>query len=536
VPEYAQPQKRRARTLALSHAIEILTSRREFAAVVAKGYVAKVKQTLQERENRDAYVAGKCDAALIEEWENLRESRVGQKAPSDLTVAYLTGPEPLNDFRELVRLGVHPHNIFGFESEKKEFNLALLAAKASEFPLLKIIKMPFDRYLQAVPMTFDVIYFDACGPFPSTDQRTLRTVANIFRYQRLNPLSVLITNFAAPDEVNPPLRRAYADLITGYLYPRGMHESEDKDWNLTDGPIAHGMVPKDEGEDDSFFDAVLNDLPRYYGNYVTRQLFDLGSFIVPLTRLASGGSASLWNVFFTKSAEELGKLAKLRSNFDAEGGGGNYIIDAELNALGWSFSALLNANEPGDYPAIDPLSTPLIQTWAREIGGSPDASARDAVEAYYLLKDSRDKTQFQPAMANLITEYAYLKKMHMFCDMPSGELALFPVMAQFSFPYHYNVAETRRYRYRAEGKSTDMFLDVIPFDACRYLYDWLPSTELVSESFDFEGHQLVYRFALDALLKHSIRYNKEFVFGGHVVGVNNQGFTERLLMPREIIT
>ncbi|MCZ8091982.1 MAG: hypothetical protein O9331_00675, partial [Acidovorax sp.] len=503
--EYNQPTKVRVRAMALSHAVELLTTRRENAAVVPKSYVTRIQKTLSERKGTfDAYVAASCDEHLISEWEAFWLSKVGAKAPSDLTVAYLAGPEPLNDFRELVKLGVHPHNIFGFESETKEFNQALAAAKSSEFPLLKIIKMPLDRYLQAVPGVFDIIYFDACGPFPSPNQRTLRTVATIFRYQRLNPLSVLITNFAGPDSTNTALTRSFADLVSAYLYPRAFHESGDPKWNMKNGPVAYGLVPKDLGSDDSFFDIVLDDLPRYYGNFITRQLFDLGSFIVPLARLASGGNAGLWGTFFAKSPEEIARLAAGRKTFDAEGYGGDYIVDSGMNALGWTFSALLDQNDAGDYPTVDSQSKSLAQTWVRELGGAPETKVRDAIDAYFLLKNLPDASLLKPVMQQLLNGYRYLQNMHMFCDVPTHELALFPVMAQFSFPYHYNVEETLRYRYVAEGKSTEMFLDVIPFDTCRYIYDWLPSTELVSESFNLTGHQLVYRFALDALLKHAI--------------------------------
>ncbi len=534
--EYSQPKKIRARTLALSHAVELLTTRRERATVVPKDYVARVQKTLSKREGTfDSHAAASCDEDFISDWEAFWFSKVGSKAPSELTVAYLAGPEPLNDFRELVKLGVHPHNIFGFESETKEFNQALSNAKVSEFPLLKIIKMPLERYLQAVPMSFDIVYFDACGPFPSPTQRTLRTVATIFRYQRLNPLSVLITNFAGPDPTNTILTRTFTDLVSSYLYPRAFQESEDPEWNMEEGAAANGLVPKEPGSDDSFYDVVLKDLPRFYGNFITRQLFDLGSFIVPLARLASGGNASLWNTFFTKSAEELAKLATDRKTFDVDGNGGDYIVDPYMNAMGWTFSALLDTNDTADYPAIDPQSSALLQTWARELGGSPEVKAREAIDAYLLLKNLPEADWLKPAMQELLIGYRYLQNMHMFCDVPTHELALFPVAAQFSYPYHYNVQETQRYRYVAEGKSTDMYLDVIPFDTCRYLYDWLPSTELVSEAFNLAGHQLVYRFALDALLKHSIRYNNEYVFGGHVVGVNEEGYSERLLTPRQVI-
>lgn len=533
---YDQPTKVRARTLALSHAVELLTKRRENAAVIPKDYVTRVKKTLCERVNTfDADIAEVCDERLIEDWETLWDSKVGRKSPSEITVAYLAGPEPLNDFRELIRLGVHPNNIFGFESDTKEFNQALTSAKSSEFPLLKIIKMPLERYLQAVPMTFDIIYFDACGPFPSLNQRTLGTVATIFRYQRLNPLSVLITNFSAPDLSNTDLANAYADLVSAYLYPRRFQESEDPEWNLKEGPVTDGFVPKNIGAEDSFFDFVLNNLSDQYGNFVTRHLFDLASFLVPLSRLAAGGDASLWSTFFTKNANDIAKLAANRKNFDADGNGGDYIVDPGMNTLGWIFSALLDANESQDYPKVSEKSKGLINKWNNELSGAPTLSTREVIDAYFLLKNYPEPSLFKPATLELIKGYKYMQNMHMFCDVPSSELALFPVMAQFSHPYHYNVEETRRYRYVAEGRNTEMFLDVIPFDTCRYLYDWLPSTELVSQSFNLAGHQLVFRFALDALLKHAIRYNNEYVFGGHVVGVNNEGYTERLLVPRQVV-
>src|SRR5689334_10808475 len=103
--------------------------------------------------------------------------------------------------------------------------------------------------------------------------------------------------------------------------------------------------------------------------------------------------------------------------------------------------------------------------------------------------------------------------MPMFCDVPNAELSFFPVIGQFAFPMHYNVPEVRRYSYVASGKNTRMFLDVIPFDTCRYIYDWLPTLELINDSFDLAAQQLIYRFALDGLTKHTLRYNEEYFYG-----------------------
>lgn len=531
---YSQAQKKRARALALKHAVDVLTIRRGNGAIVGQGYIAKVRKTLQERGSYDAHVASRCNDKSIKDWEAFWLSKVGTKTPGDLVVAYLAGPEPMNDFLELVGLGVHPHNIYGFESENKVFNEALENAKQSSFPLIKIIKMPLDKYLQAVPFSFDIIYFDACGPLPSSSQATLRTVANIFRYQRLNPLGVLITNFAKPDANDADQLVAYSDLVAAYLYPKAMLESGNPDWNLTEGPVAHGMVPKKDGDEESFFHAVKADLSKYYGQYITRQLFDLASFVVPMTRLSATG---LWSHFFTKTAAELASLATKNMGLDSEDEdfSDDYVVDSDMNSLGWTLASLAKHNDE-NYVIAQATSRKLLDVWRRELGGFPQVEASDVVHAYLLLRNDRNLEFLRPAMQQLLGGYSYMQRMHMFCDVPTGELALFPTLAQFAMPYHYNVEETRRYSYVAEGKSTEMFLDVIPFDTCRYIYDWLPSTELITESFDTEDHQLIYRFALDGLLKHSIRYNNEYVFGGHVIGVNEDGYTERLLDPRRVIS
>jgi hypothetical protein len=520
--------------------VEILTSKRTSGAIVDRCYVAKVRQTLSRRGGGDAHFASQCSDKAIRDWEGFWDSKVGTKKPGDLVVAYLAGPEPMNDFDELVRLGVHPHNIYGFESDNKVFNEALEKAKRSTFPLIKIIKMPLDKYLQAVPHTFDIIYFDACGPLPSS-QATLRTVANIFRYQRLNPLGVLITNFAKPDLTKTEQLNSYSDLIAAYLYPKGMLESGKADWNLTEGAMSHGKVPKEERSNDSFFHDVSADFSDYYGQYITRQIFDIGSFVVPLARLAA---TQIWSHFFSKTPEELSNLASGSMAFSEDCGDGqvfehapdgDYIVDADMNPLGWTLAALRKHRDP-NYVIPDECSTKLLDVWRRELGGSPQMSADDVVHAYLHLRNGYSPEALKPPMQELLNGYRYMGRMYQFCDVPTGELALFPALAQFSMPYHYNVEQTRRYSYVAEGKSTEMFLDVIPFDTCRYIYDWLPSTELIVESFDSKEHQLVYRFAMDGLLKHSIRYNNEYVFGGHVVGVNEDGYAERLLVPRQTIS
>jgi hypothetical protein len=72
-------------------------------------------------------------------------------------VCYLCGPEPLNDFDVLVNLGIHPHNIWAFESEPRYYQAALAAVRTSRFPHLKVTKGKIEQFFENIPKTFDII-------------------------------------------------------------------------------------------------------------------------------------------------------------------------------------------------------------------------------------------------------------------------------------------------------------------------------------------------------------------------------------------
>jgi len=198
----------------------------------------------------------------------------------------------------------------------------------------------------------------------------------------------------------------------------------------------------------------------------------------------------------------------------------------------------LNGPIDPNYSSLSPESRKLRDRWLTELAGSPTLScdAKTALEAYEILRSESGGEYRTDRFNEVLAHYNYMSRMYQFCDVPTSELAFFAAIAQYAYPYHYNASESRRYTYTAAGKVTPMFLDVIPFDNCRYIYDWLPTLELITNSFETTSHQLIYRFALDGLAKQTIRYNREYFFGGHVVGVNEDGFEEKLLIPREKIT
>lgn len=535
---YSQPSKIEARQRSLAHAVEILTTRRADAAVVPRDYVRRVQNHMTGRMGSyDASAASLLDASTISTWEAFWDANVQARSAGDLKVAYLAGPEPLNDFRVLVELGVHPFNIWAFESDNATYNAALKSVLDSEFPLLKLQRGSLDVFLRTAPIIFDIVYLDACGPLPSAGQQTLRSVVDVFRHHRLASPGVLITNFAAPDEGDPAISDAYADIVSLNLFPKAFVEPEldpDEDpeiaWNLTDGPIAHSFDAKDAtAPQSSYFHEVRGNLPFYYGQYVTRQIFDIASFIAPWTSFANSES---WKMYVDKSAVD---LAKASIDFGVQGDDDDVsmlVSDTDRYSIGWTFAASRNGPMAPNvnYPIPEPGSAKLIDAWRKQLSGQPipSVSAETAIIAYHVLRD--EGGEFSPRFHAVLRRFDFMREMHFFCDVPNEEIVMLPAVAQYTRPMHYNVVETRRFRYVA--KQTDMFLDVIPFDACRYLYDWLPSIDLVPNALQLQQFQLAFRFALDGIAKHTIRYNRDYFYGVHAVGVNYDGFEEKVLQPR----
>ncbi|MEK8017685.1 MAG: hypothetical protein VSS75_012505 [Candidatus Parabeggiatoa sp.] len=214
---------------------------------------------------------------------------------------------------------------------------------------------------------------------------------------------------------------------------------------------------------------------------------------------------------------------------------GDIELDIELisgpntNAIGWSINELACGKVS--------KSEKLKHRWLRELSGTPEqkVSAKKAIDAYIVLRNSFNNHElYKPSLSKLMSGYKYRQKMYLFCDSPSTELSLYPIIAQYAFPRHYNVQETRRFSYIAEGKKTRMYTDVIPFDSCRYIYDWLSSTELITNSFELEAQQLIYRFALDGLANHIYRYNDDYLFGVHVIGHEKEFPAKKLSQRIEV--
>lgn len=119
-PSYDQPTKDKARRLSLTHAVELVTSRRDAAAIVPSDHPERVREALLNSKIEGDQLAGEaCEDEDLISWRTFRAAAIGTRKPDEITVAYLAGPEPQNDLAVLMELGVRPENIWAFEVEGK---------------------------------------------------------------------------------------------------------------------------------------------------------------------------------------------------------------------------------------------------------------------------------------------------------------------------------------------------------------------------------------------------------------------------------
>ncbi len=166
---YQQPIKNKARRAALTRVVELLTECRHKFALVPEDYVERIRVALghENRHPFDKLVATAVRPEDIASWQSFWQSNVGSRNASQLTVAYLAGPEPTNDLEVLIELRVRPENIWAFEIDTGVFESALADVENAELRDVKLMNISIDDYLIATPHRLDLIYFDACGPLPS---------------------------------------------------------------------------------------------------------------------------------------------------------------------------------------------------------------------------------------------------------------------------------------------------------------------------------------------------------------------------------
>jgi|WetSurMetagenome_2_1015567.scaffolds.fasta_scaffold123276_2 hypothetical protein len=208
---YRNPIKQRVRERILSHAVQSLTHDRQQSAVVRRDELSHVVDYALNIFRDDAITSD--TAREYREWDSFSETRMVPKGAADLKVLYLCGPEPMNDLKILMAYGISPHNVWAIESHEGEVKEALEELRHSN-TALKVHHGSLSEFFEHYPDTFDLVYDDACATFLEGKPNTLEAVLKLFEFNRLEPLSVLITNFA---QIQPERIERLTSIITTYF-------------------------------------------------------------------------------------------------------------------------------------------------------------------------------------------------------------------------------------------------------------------------------------------------------------------------------
>ena len=490
---YNQPNKIKARHLVIKEAVENLTVNRASSAVVKRNYVRDIYDYFINMDelspNKDE--VSKIDQKYIVEWERLHDNNVEKKSPNDLTVCYLCGPEPNNDFQEFINFGILPQNIWAFENQKENYAEALEAYKDGEYPQPRIIKQKLESFFENTPKRFDIVYFDACSTLVST-QHSLKCLKMMFQYNRLNSIGALITNFSAPD-----LKSDNSDLIqlmALYLY---FKESDSSYITIENDRITNCEYLQ-------LIDKINENFNEFYDKFISAIIRDLGSILVPIQKIKSN---SYFNQLLISNEDkkefnytEIYKKAK-NNNLAKFIFTAKYLKQRDV----WSNTLELFFNDLGTLDSLFDAFKMLIEL--------------QNGEANYKNLDE-------------ILDYFEGKEIYQFLDNVHKNMYFDIVFNQITYPMHYNGKLNWKCDYVA--KHNRMFMDLTFFDECRYIYEWLPAMHQIKSAFLNKSWQYVFRFALDGLVKSRKKYNNELFFQGAVVSAQEEfGVTE--IKPRHTI-
>ena len=478
--EYNQVVKEYVRNKTLKYAIEQLTKNRIKTVCVENDYVRDMYDWYckQDYEPKSQEITSGIRKDYIDSWESFHTSMVGSKEAKDLTVCYLSGPNPMNDFKVLVNNGIHPNNIWAFEVDKGTYKHALTNIDSSEYPMLKLHKGSIEQFFIHIPKKFDIVYLDFCGAIPSS-QYTTRVISSLFKNQRLNSPGALITNIALPDISKKNEMLKYSNIVAEYLFHKKYLECSK-----------NGIIENEISDFKSFRELVSRNFENYYSQFITRHIFDIACIITPWTRFAN---SVFWSKFFNKSPKEISNLN---------------MNDYSLPIVKSCCSSFI---EECDYLR-------LKNSFIDQLGGLPNPTFKiqDVLKSVGTLK--LNSKFYNPSFSVTLEDYSFENEMYQFCDKPNKNIAFDLITNQLAYPMHYVTDMTKRFSYIA--KDTEMFTDVLFFDECRYIYEWLPTVDLLIGSFNDVSQQLIYRFALDGLVKNRMWYNSEFFYGSSAINIH----------------
>src|SRR5258708_26662217 len=160
-----EKKKKKAKEKSFFAAVTLKKKKRKTATIADRGYLRRVWEKLNyDGSPADREINNKLTTNTITRWETFYDSIFFNKNPENLKVAYLCGPDPLNDLKVLSKAGVLPKNVWAFESDKQSYLTATQILLNSQYPFVKIVKTDIKNFVEFSNIKIDIIYLDFCGP------------------------------------------------------------------------------------------------------------------------------------------------------------------------------------------------------------------------------------------------------------------------------------------------------------------------------------------------------------------------------------
>ena len=526
---YKEESKNKARRKVIKKSINALTINRKKSTLTRRTYINELKEYFLEKEHIDDKIfASFLQDDEISRWENFYDSIVQSRKARNLKIAYLSGPNPENDLKEMFKHGILPENVWAFESDNKTYDKAVISALDSEFPFIKIINESIDGFLDFSPQKFDIIYLDFCQPIinKGKNNKTLKVITKILDKHSINSPGILITNVSLPTEKqDKESRDSLSKLIATYLYPKAFQEDHTSPSGFNDSANTNGNDFED------FFQKVDTNLEDFYGTFVSRLLIDQASIICPYNRLMNSSVVKkVFNLDTKNTKEIIGKLKEFNEEYL-----GN---EAEYYPFNWTFSILQNykdINEGFNSLQNDSNFDSIANNFLTQLsGGNKPKEMSDNIMKLLVLLSG--EPQFEDYLCDSLKQFSKKSnsnKYYQFCDLVLFPQILELLCRQLAIPYQVNIEKSKRWKYIA--KDTPMYMDMIILDECRYLYDWLPTKDMIELGVSDIQRQLLYRFVLDAISKNYLNYNIELFYGTAVVGRDTKPFESKTFSKRKLI-
>lgn len=426
----------------------------------------------------------------------------------ELKVLYLCGPSPTNDLRVLLNHGINIHNVWAVTGSEDSFSAH---KELSKFNLaLKIHEGSLAQFFDSYNEVFDLIYFDACGPFMGGTPSTLLPIWSILQKQRLSPKGALITNYSSPPDEGPA-RERYVNLATAYFHPR-YNDIPDVVRKSHIDPANFASSPHILKE------FTTNNLEPIYSDLVTRLTIDLAGVIVPNLRAFS-------------------LPAFIRKHTGPQQAVGSHIKQQteELDENGLPGDRWLS---PGTYPILSfvdrleeyNLNDPLLMSLREH--NRHGITYKHLISVSELTKSVPEGhwSILSPELLTAVRCLWFDYEARLTCDIPFPNLLVSSLVGTYGRPYLYNPRLSKRVSYTSNVR--EMYCDLFLFDQCRSFFDWFPTVQACPSRFKSVAFQIVARCLIDRMSWPNL-YNTANPFKWAAIGgIGETSVAKPLLMPK----